>query len=104
MLQVYIYFRGPAAQREAVTRALARLQAQLVDSAGVIGRVLIKREPQSHTVNAELTWMEIYENIDAQQLEPFLAALGAAHNRSGLAALPIGTRHTEVFENEELRA
>jgi Domain of unknown function (DUF4936) len=99
MLQVYIYFRSPVAQRAAVASTLAQLQLQLAASAGVAGRVLIKREATPRGVDAGLTWMEIYENVGADQLESFLAALNVGCSSSGLAALLSGKRHVEVFES-----
>ena len=98
-VDLFIYFRAPAAQAAAVRSAVEAMQARL--RADVVGLEthLFKRADGSNTA-AELTWMETYTcEVDAGPVE---AAASLVSRIDMLAAswrhLLSGERHVEVFE------
>jgi hypothetical protein len=89
-LNFYIYYRVPAQNAERARAVVRELQRELSDVAGIDGRLLRRRDD-------EITWMEIYENVqDGARFEAELAKLVEHH---GLLALlvPGSSRKQEVF-------
>lgn len=82
-MNLYVYYRIRSGEKERCRAAVAAMQAELGQPHSLLQRA-----------DDPLTWMEIYENVDAA----FAATLEAAALRHDLAALlqPDG-RHVERF-------
>ena len=88
-MDLYIYYKVRDADAASLHAAVRAMQAGLLASQQVPGQ--LKRRPDSK--EGVQTWMEIYPAVPAA----FTAALDAAVQQAGLAALIEGSRHTEVF-------
>lgn len=84
-MDLYVYYKVPAAQAAALQPAVAALQQALAEAHGV--QPQLKRRPGEQ--DGVQTWMEIYPGVS----EGFCAALDAAVTQAGLP----GPRHTEIF-------
>ena len=99
-VDLFIYFRAPAAQASAVRAAVEAMHSRLrADLAGLETR-LFKRTDAPDAATADHTWMETYTyEIDAG---PVQAADTLVSRIDTLAAewrhLLSGARHVEVFE------
>lgn len=82
-MNLYVYYRVRPGTEDRCRAAVSAMQAELGMPRSLLGRA-----------DDPLTWMEIYENVDAA----FVTALEAAALRHGLAELlgPDG-RHLERF-------
>ncbi|MFM9433064.1 hypothetical protein ACFDR9_000093 [Janthinobacterium sp. CG_23.3] len=89
MNDLYIYYQVREEDAAALLGLVTALQARLGAQHGVAAQ--LKRRPDSK--DGLQTWMEIY----AATAPGFAAALDAAAQQSGVAALAAGARHTEVF-------
>lgn len=89
MRDLYIYYQVREADAPALLPRVAAMQAALARQHGVTGQ--LKRRPE--TQQGLQTWMEVYPSTG----EAFGAALAAAAEQAGLAALIAGARHIEVF-------
>jgi Domain of unknown function (DUF4936) len=93
-LNLYIYFRTAARDRRAVEGLIHGLIAERALRTGIHGELLLRSEPKQH----ELTWMEIYCKVPADQIEDFLEQMSVDIKRVGLDRLIAGERHVERFE------
>lgn len=85
----YVYYRVTRPQQAGI--AVRRMQADLLASSGVRGRLLTKRDEPG-------LWMEVYEGVnDAPAFEAELDRLIAASKLDGFLE-PGSRRHTECFE------
>lgn len=83
--ELFVWYRCPAAQAEAVEAAARRLLRKVAHEFGLNGRLLLRKE-------ADCTWMEHYAGIPAAVTLPaVLACMQAAWS----PALP--ARHAEPF-------
>lgn len=85
----YVYYRVSQDAAQALRGRVKNMQATLVESTGIRGRVVTKADEP-------LLWMEIYEGVAdraafTQQLEQALATHAIA------ALLPLSARKTEIF-------
>lgn len=85
MTDLYIYYQARDSDAAAVQAGVGAMQARLAVPAQ------LKRRPE--TRDGLHTWMEVYPGA----ADGFAAELAAAVHDSGLAALTVGARHTEVF-------
>ncbi len=93
---LFVYYRVPAATRGAALAALQGMQSHLQTAWPGLKVRLMRRTDQAEGVNAEQTWMEVYEHPDG------LGAAFAARLQLAAGALPadlIGPRHTESFSD-----
>lgn len=96
MIDLYVYYKVREADAAALAPRVRAMQARLAGggaaperSCQCIGQ--LKRRPE--TRDGLQTWMEVYPACDAA----FAAAVEAAAQRAGLAALIQGPRRAEVF-------
>lgn len=95
MIDLYVYYKVREADAAALAPRVRAMQARLAGGAAperswqCIGQ--LKRRPE--TRDGLQTWMEVYPACDAA----FAAAVEAAAQGAGLAALIQGPRRAEVF-------
>ena len=99
----FIYFRSSPNDRDAVRTAHARLalalrEAGLPTGDGLALRRESAREPLAVEAPGYLTWLETYRAADLDAVRAQLAALERLAGESGLSALALNGRHTEIFE------
>ncbi len=87
----YVYYKVPAEQREDTIAQVRRLQQRLLESCGVRGRLVERRNADSTTL------MEMYEHLDAES--QFAAALEHALAETSLPVELRATRRTEIFQD-----
>jgi hypothetical protein len=91
-VSLFVYYRVADAPDAAVRERVGAVQADLLATTGVPGRLLRRRDDPA-------TWMEIYELVsDAGVFEQALDEALARHGFEALLA-PGDARHTERFVN-----
>jgi len=88
-MDMYIYYRVPGDQAQALRIRLKKMQEALAREYGIVGA--IKRRPEEE--NGYQTWMEIYLAVE----KDFGAILNRAVDAAELNSLISGERHTELF-------
>ena len=89
-LSYFVYYR--VTQPQLASIAVRGMQAELLASSGVSGRLLFKRDEPG-------LWMEVYEGVhDALAFEAELDRLIAVMKLEGFLE-PGSRRHTECFED-----
>ena len=78
--------------------ALALREAGLPTGDGLALRRESAREPLNGEAPGYLTWLETYRAADLDAVRAQLAALERLAGESGLSALALNGRHTEIFE------
>ncbi len=89
-MDLYVYYKVRDADQGALRSAVGAMQADLACTQGVSPQ--LKRRPRP-AGDGVWTWMEVYPAVR----DGFDAALAAAVDAHGIAALTAGPRHTEVF-------
>ena len=88
-MDMYIYYRVPSNQAQALRMRVMKMQAELTEEWGVVAA--IKRRPEEK--DGHQTWMEIYLAVE----KDFGAILKRAVDAAELNSLISGERHTELF-------
>lgn len=94
-LTIFVYFRAAPQDRRDTAAALARHFAAVQAACGLRGRAGLRHDRDK----PYLTWLEIYEGVEARRLQAVVDAVEASASASGLAALAPEGRHREVFES-----
>jgi len=92
-MDLYIYYRVPAADAALVQAKVKQMQASLADQYGI--STALKRRPAEQ--DGMHTWMEVYLAVADDTAEDFTAALELAVAANQLSSLIDGKRHTEQF-------
>ncbi|VVD70229.1 hypothetical protein PAQ31011_00562 [Pandoraea aquatica] len=93
-MDCYVYYRVSTTQTDAAREAVARLFALTAGRFGVCGRIQWRADVSANDVaKGGTTWMERYDDVDAD----FVEALPQLVVESGLASLLAGERHVECF-------
>jgi hypothetical protein len=88
-MDLYIYYRVPAAHTSRLRPLVQAMQQRLANESGIVGQ--LKRRPEE--TDGRQTWMEVYAAVP----DGFNAALERAVAEAGLSGMIEGNRHTEIF-------
>lgn len=94
-MTIFVYFRAAPQHRRDTAAALGRHFVAVEAACGLRGRGGLRHDRDK----PYLTWLEIYEGVDARRLQAVVDAIEASASASGLAALAPEGRHREVFES-----
>ncbi len=97
MRELFIYYRVAEADANVAFSTANACQARLRERhPGLVARLLRRPDAQIQEGRSLQTWMEIYSMPQAEGVSPALEA-EIAREASAMAAIVVGTRHTEVF-------